>query len=169
MIKITEFFNNLDWNAFWLNILVSSIFFILSIPIALKFIPYFTIRQLNKKNKKYIVRKLAYVVQEICEYLNYLPFKDNELNKQQMSIFTTKADLKNHRFVGLTNINVFNGIVFPKIILVAMGYFENLNIDDGFHLIKAEKCRIKNFREKLEKNYRNSFSAFKRKNNLRNK
>jgi hypothetical protein len=148
---MTEFFNNLDWNAFWLNIFVSSIFFILSIPLALKFIPYFTIKQLNKKNKKFIVRKLAYVVQEICEYINYIPFKNEKLNSQKVAIYTTKRDLKNHRFVGLININVFNEIVFPQTILITHEHFDKLSIDEGFDLIKKEKKKIKNFREKLEK------------------
>lgn len=145
-----EFFSNIDLNDFWLNVLVSSFFFLLSIPVAIKLIPYFTIKELRKKNKKYIVRKISSIIQEICEYLNSLPFKDKILNLDQLSIFTTKKDLKNYRFVGLVNINVFNPITFPKIILVISEHFEKLDIENSFQLLKEERQRLEVFRLKLE-------------------
>jgi hypothetical protein len=146
-----DFFNNFEWNGFWLNVLVSSIFFILSIPLAIKFIPIYTIRQLNKKNKKFIARKISYVIQEMCEYLNYSPYSDKELYKEKISIFTTKKDLKNHRFVGLLKINVFNKVNYPRIFLMIVEHFKKLSIDEQFKLIKKEKERVKDLREKLEK------------------
>jgi len=148
---MTEFFNTFDWDGFWLNVLVSSMFFILSIPLAIKFIPIYTIRQLNKKNKKFIARKISYVIQEICEYLNYSPYHNEELYREQISITTTKKDLKNFRFVGLIKINVFNKINYPKIILMIIEHFKKLSIEEQFELIKKEKERIKSLRENLEK------------------
>lgn len=117
---------------------------------AIKLIPYFTIKELRKKNKKYIVRKISSVIQEICEYLNCLPFKDKVLNHDQLSIFTTKKDLKNYRFVGLVNINVFNPVSFPKISLVISDHFERLDIENSFELLKIERQRLEVFRLKLE-------------------
>ena len=146
-----EFFNNFDWNGFSLNVLVSSIFFILSIPLAIKFIPIYTIRQLNKKNKKFIARKISYVIQELCEYLNYSPYSNKELYKEKISIFTSKKDLKNYRFVGLLKINVFNKVNYPKIFIMIVEHFKKLPIDEQFELIKKEKERVKDLREKLEK------------------
>jgi len=148
---MTEYFIKLDWDAFWLNFFVGLIFFILSIPLAIKLIPYFTIRQLQKKNKKYILRKTSYVIQEICEYLSSMPFKDNELHKYQIAIFTSKSDLKNHRFVGLVNIDILNPIVFPKVQLVVSNHLKSLTINEGFNLLNNEKERISSFREKLER------------------
>ena len=145
-----DFISNIDLNAFWINVFISSFFFLLSIPIAIKLIPYFTIKQLQQKNKKYIVRKVSSVIQEICEYLNCLPFKDKILNQDQLSIFTTKKDLKNYRFVGLVNINVFKTISFPKIILVISDHFEKLDIEDSFKLLKIERQKLEVFRLKLE-------------------
>ena len=145
-----EFFSNIDSSDFWLNVLLSSFFFLLSIPVAIKLIPYFTIKELRKKNKKYIVRKISSVIQEICEYLNSLPFKDNVLNHDQLVIFTTKKDLKNHCFVGLININVFNPVSFPKITLVICDHFERLEIESSFELLKSERQRLEAFRLKLE-------------------
>lgn len=46
-----------DWNSFWISFVVGLIFFLLSIPLALKYIPQFTVSQLRKKNKKYIIHK----------------------------------------------------------------------------------------------------------------
>lgn len=148
---VIDYLKHLDWDSFWLNFLVGLIFFILSIPVAIKVIPYFTIRQLRNKNKKYILRKTSYVIQEICEYLSLMPFKDDELHKYQVAIFTSKKDLKNHRFVGLLNINVFNPIVFPKVQLVVADHFKNLSNNEGFELLTREKNRISIFREKLER------------------
>lgn len=145
------FFSNIDMDAFWLNILVGSFFFILSIPLAIVVIPYFTIRQLKRRNKKNIVRKVSSVIQEICEYLNMSPFKDKELNKHQLVINTSKKDLNNYHFIGLINLNIFKEITFPKIIIVVCEKIQGLPIDDGFELIKKEKNRIMILREKLEK------------------
>jgi len=145
-----DFYNNIDINAFWVNIIISSFFFLLSIPLAIRLIPYFTIKQLRKRNKKYIVRKVASVIQEICEYLNCLPFKDKALNQDQLSIFTKKKDLKNYRFVGLVNINILNPITFPKIILVISEHFEKLDIENSFKLLKIERQKLEAFRLKLE-------------------
>lgn len=150
VLKLKAFFCNIDSNDLWLNVLVSSFFFLLSILVAIKVIPYFTIKELRKKNKKYIVRKISSVIQEVCEYLNYLPFKDKVLNQDQLSIFTTKKDLENHRFVGLININVFNPVSFPKINLVIIDHFEKLDIKNSFELLKTERQRLEAFRLKLE-------------------
>jgi hypothetical protein len=148
---MVEFFKNIDLDAFWLNILVGGIFFILSIPLAIIVIPYFTIKQLKRKNKKFIIRKVSSVIQEICEFLNTSPFKDKELNKHQLAIYTSKKDLKNYRFIGLINLNVFNQVTFPKIVVVVAEKIQGLSIDNGFELIKNEKNRIKVLRENLEK------------------
>src|SRR5690606_296245 len=104
-------------------------------------IPYFIIRQLKSKNTKFIVRKVSAVVQEICEYMNGSPFKDAELNKEQLTIFTSKKDLKNYRFVGLISINVFNKISFPKIKFVVAEQLMKLTTDAAFELLRKEKNR----------------------------
>jgi hypothetical protein len=148
---MTELLTNIDWDSFWLNFIVGLIFFILSIPLAIKLIPYFIIRQLRKKNKKYILRKTSYVIQEICEYLSSMPFKDEVLHEFQVAIFTNKRDIQFHRFVGLLNINVFNPIVFPKIQIVVSDHLKKLSTNERFELLRREKERITIFREKLER------------------
>jgi hypothetical protein len=46
-----------DWNSFWISFVVGLIFFLLSIPLALKYIPQFTVSQLRKKNKNTLFTK----------------------------------------------------------------------------------------------------------------
>jgi hypothetical protein len=147
-LHMREFLSNIDSNDLWLNVLISSFFFLLSIPVAIKLIPYFTIKELRKKNKKYIVRKISSIIQEICVYLNDLPFKDNVLNHNQLVIFTTKKDL--NRYVGLININVLNPVSFPKIKSVICDHFKRLDIESSFELLKTERKRLETFRLKLE-------------------
>ena len=145
-----DFFCNLDWDSFWLGILTNSIFFILSIPVAIRVIPFFTIRQLNRKNKRFIVKKISSVIQETCEFITCSPFKEKELNREQISICTSKNPIKDHRFIALVNINVFDKRSFPKIFLVVGKYFEKLTPDKSLEILETEQKRLKEFRLKLE-------------------
>jgi len=147
---MNNFFLNFDWNGFWLNVLVSGIFLILSLPIALSFIPYFTIKRLQKKNKNYIGRKISFVIQETCDYLTSSPFKDKELNHLQISIFSNKKDIKNYRFIGLINLDVSNPITSPKIMIVIIEYFKKLDPNKSLEIMESEKNRLEKFRLKLE-------------------
>ncbi len=58
--------------------------------------------------------------------------------------------MKNYRFVGLVNINVFEEISYHKIKLVVMDYFGKADPDSAYELLKKEKSRIEEFRLKLE-------------------
>lgn len=144
------FFCNLDWNSFWIGILTNSIFFLLSIPVAIKVIPFFTIRQLNRKNKKFIVKKISSVIQETCELITSSPFKEKELNREQVSICTRKRDIKNYRFIAMVNINVFDKRSFPKIFLVVGDFFDKRSPDESLTILEKEQKRMKEFRLKLE-------------------
>ncbi len=141
-----ELISELKENSLLQNVVVALLFFLLNIPLAVKVIPYFTVKLLKKKNKAFIARKVSAIVQEICEFLFDIPFKDNELNAENISIFTQGGK----RFVGFTNINVYNKIVFPKISLVIHNYFDKLSIEDAFLKLKAHKEKIDNLRLKLE-------------------
>jgi|SRR5690554_892751 len=145
-----NFFRDFDNNAFWINMLVSSIFFIISIPVAIKLIPHFTISLLRKKNGNFIVRKKAFVIQELCEYINEMPFSDNVLKDKQLAIFTSKKDLDNYQFVALSSINIYNPLVFPRIQIKANEEFEKLTVDEAFLYLTRERDRLDVFRTKLE-------------------
>jgi hypothetical protein len=146
-----DFFLNFDWDGFWLNTLVSSIFFLLSIIVAITLIPFFTVKYLKKRNKKYITRKKSSVIQEICEFINYSPYKDSELDSESLSISTSKNNLKTLQFIGICKINVLNPIHNLKIFLVITKHFEKMEIEDSFQLLQQEKTRISKFREIIER------------------
>ena len=147
---MNEFFCNFDWDGFWLNFLVSSIFFIIGFPVALRLIPYYTIKRLKRRNANYINRKISSVLQETCDFILSSPFKDKDLNKEQISIFTDPKDLKNYRFIGLSNINVYNPTVFPKIVIVVIESLQGKDPDSALKVLESEKTRLSEFRSRLE-------------------
>lgn len=147
---MNEFFCNFDWDGFWLNVLVSSIFFIIGIPVALRLIPYYMIKRLKRKNSNYINRKISSVIQETCDFILNTPFKDNDLNKEHISIFTNPKDVKNYHFIGLSNINVYDPIVFHKVIIVVIESLQKREPDSALKILVSEKNRLSLFRSRLE-------------------
>ena len=142
---------NFDWSPFWINIYAGSIYFILGLFFAIWLIPRFTVRLIKRRNKKYLSRKLASIIRELCEFLVCSQFRDKELNKEHISIFTNKKDIKNYAFVGLCPMNIFSPITYPKIKLVIYEYFTNLDPDKGYTELSQEYSRLKNFRGEIEK------------------
>ncbi|WP_044398836.1 hypothetical protein [Lacinutrix sp. Hel_I_90] len=145
-----HFFLDFDWKSFWMNSIVSSIFLLLSIVISIKLIPHFTVKLLKKKRKKYIVTKIAYIIQEFCEFIEKSPFKDSEITTEQLSVFTNKEDLKNYRFIGIIGLNIFKEITHIKVKILILESLTKLNPEDRFELVKMEKKKLDRFRSKLE-------------------
>ncbi len=150
MEALRLFFENFDWNGFWLNTLVSTIFFILSVIVAIKVIPYFTIRLIQAKNKKYIDRRTSAIVQEICRFLNRAPYRDKELHKKNLSIFTSKPGKKDYRFVGFVKIDVLSEILRLKIYIIVSDYFNKLSVKEKYESLKKENSRLIEFRTHIE-------------------
>jgi hypothetical protein len=141
----------IDWDSFWINIIAGFILLIPSILISIWLIPKFTLRLMKKRNKKYSAIKIGAILQELSEFLIDSPFREKELNKEHVAIFTKKSDLRNYRFITLFSINVFNQMVFPKIILVINDFFKNKEIADTYSIIAKEYDRIKFFRVEIER------------------
>lgn len=74
-----SFFNNFNWNSFWMNTIVSSIFLILSIVISIKLIPYFTVKLIKRKRKVFIVSKVSLLIQELSNFLEFNQFRTIEI------------------------------------------------------------------------------------------
>lgn len=142
---MVNFLNPFDWNSFGMNVLVSTIFLI----IASFLLPDLFVRKLKRKNKKYIIKKTSSVIQEICEFINDMPFKSDELNERWMIINTSKKSV-NFCFIGISTINVLNPIVFPQIWIIFNEYMRNLDADTSYKILKEEKIRLEYFRLKLE-------------------
>lgn len=140
-----------DWNSFWINIIAGAIFFILSTLISIWLIPRFTLRLINRKNRKFIIRKQSALILELCEFLMNSPFKDDLLNRETLAIFTKKSDTKNYRFVGLSVINVFNNLIYPQITIVILNLLKKTEPNIAYELITSEHKRLKDFRKEIEK------------------
>jgi hypothetical protein len=140
-----------DWNSFWINIIAGSILFILGIIFSIWVIPKFTLKVLNKKDKTLVIKKIASIIQELCEFLINSQFRDSELNQEHVSIFTSKKDMKHYQFVGLCPTNVFNNISHLKMQLVIYEYFKKLKPDDAYFELTKEYSRLKILQTELEK------------------
>ena len=140
-----------DWDSFWINIIAGAIFFVISLLFSIWLIPKFTIRLIKKKNKKFFIGKLSSLIQELCEFLMASPFKNNELNKEHLSIFTKRSNNKNYRFVGLSIINIFNRPLIYQIEIVILEFFKNTEPNQAYVLLNKEYERLKNFRIEIER------------------
>jgi hypothetical protein len=81
-----NFFNNFDWNSFWMSSFVNLIFLFISIFL----IPYFTLKLLKKKRKKNIITKISYIIQEFCQFIEKSTFKSSDIITENLSIYTSK-------------------------------------------------------------------------------
>ncbi|MFV8374001.1 hypothetical protein ACNQGC_01625 [Flavobacterium sp. GSP11] len=159
-----DFFINFDWNSFWMNVLVSGIFLV----IASFIIPFLVVKKISHNNKKLIVKKTASVIQEICEFINDMPFICNmsfidnlpsknddvtsikdKLYNELLIINTTKKS-GSIRHVGISSINVFNQIVVLEIWTVFNKYMRDFDVDTSYKILKEERNRLEDFRLKLE-------------------
>lgn len=141
---------NYDWHSFWINIHAGVPYFILGLIFSIWLIPKFTLRLIKKKNSSYLKIKISSIIRELCEFLILSQFRDNELNKEHLSIFSNTRRFK-PKFVGLCPINVFSKIVYPKMTLVIYDYFQKLDADTAFFELEKEYNRLKNFRSEIEK------------------
>ena len=140
-----------DWDSFWVNIISDAVFFLVTIPLIIKFLPDIAIGLLKKRNKRHLTVKFSSILIELCEFITDSQYRDNELNKEHIAITTKKKDLKNFRFVALCNINVFSKIVYPKILLVIHDYHQKLTIEESYKLMIEEYNRLKTFRTDIER------------------
>ena len=144
-----------DLNSFWINIIAGLFFFVLSIIVSIWLIPKCTVRLIRKKNETFLATKISAILQELCNFLTEAPFRNKILNYERIAIFTKKYEKgkisKNHKFVALCIINVFNKIVFPRMTIVIYEYYKGKNPDEKYKLITEEYNRLRNFRLEIER------------------
>ena len=140
-----------DWDSLWVNIISDAAFFVVTIPIVIKFLPDIAIWLLKKRNKRHLTVKFSSILIELCEFITDSPYRDDELNQEHIAITTEKKDLKNFKFVALCNINVFSKVVYPKILLVIHDYHKKLTIEESYKLMTEEYQRLKTFRTDIER------------------
>ena len=140
-----------EWDSFWINIISDAVFFLVTIPIVIKYLPDIAIGLIKKRNKKNLTVKFSYILIELCEFITDSQYRDSQLNKDHIAVTTNKKDLKNFRFVALININVFSKIVYPKMLLVIHDYHNKLTIEESYKLLTEEYNRLKTFRIDIER------------------
>ncbi|MDK2771119.1 MAG: hypothetical protein KYX68_02645 [Flavobacterium sp.] len=150
METIKTFFINFEWDSFWMNVLVSFIFLIIGTIISVKLIPYFTLKLIHKKRRKFIFNKVSFLIQEFCDFLEGNPFVKPELKNESLVIYTSKKDLKNHQFIGLIRYNVLEEITLLEINLEIFQSFNILSPEDKLKKIEIENNKLILLRNKLE-------------------
>ncbi len=140
-----------DWNSFWINIISDAFFFLVTIPIVIKYLPDLANRIIKKRNKQNLTVKFSSILIELCEFITDSQYWDKELNKEHIAITTRKKDLKNFKFVSLCNINVFSKLVYPKMLLVINDYHSKLTTEESYKLLTDEFNRLKVFRLDIER------------------
>ncbi len=140
-----------EWDSFWINIISDAVFFLLTIPLVIIFLPSIADKLLKKRNKKHLAIKFSTLLFELCEFLSYSQYRDKDLNNEHIAITTNKKDMKNFKFVALSPINVFNDIVYPKMLLVIHSYHQKLTPADSYKLMTEEYNRLIAFRHDIER------------------
>jgi len=140
-----------DWDSFWVNIISDAVFFIVTIPIVIKFLPDIALGLIKKRNRKNLTVKFSSILVELCEFITDSQYRDKDLNKEHISITTSKKDSKYYRHVAISNINVFSKIVYPKMHLVINDYHKKLTVDDSYRLLTEEYNRLRTFRNDIER------------------
>jgi hypothetical protein len=140
-----------DWDSFWINIISDAAFFLVTIPIVIKYLPDIAIGLIKKRNKKNLTVKFSSILIELCEFITDSQYRDKELNKEHIVITTRKKDLKNFKCVSLCNINVFSKLVYPKMLLVIHDYHSKLTTEESYKLLTDEFNRLKVFRLDIER------------------
>jgi hypothetical protein len=134
-------------NSFWINIISNTVFFLLTVPIVIKFLPELTIRLLRKRNQKNLTIKYSSILLELCDFISYSQYRESEIFKENLEIKTKK----DNRFVAFCAINVFNKDIVRKNKTAINIYHQKLTIDESNLFFIEEHDRIKLLRIDIER------------------
>lgn len=144
---IVVFFEELDENEFWVSQVYSVPVFLLGLIFSAWLIPYFTIRRIETKNRRFINQKNSFVVLELCVFLNKVPlqFKQDE---SVSHIFSGTS------YVSILSPNLFKSTSVEEFLLKVLNL---ANTDPAIQksIILKEYDRLKELRLRLE-----NFSGF---------
>ena len=88
-----------DWDSFWINIISDAIFFLVTIPVVIKYLSDIAIELIKKKNRKNMAVKFSYILVELCEFVTDSQYRDTVLNKEHVAVTTSKKDMKTKQAV----------------------------------------------------------------------
>lgn len=146
---IESFFCNFDWNSFWNNVIVSSMFLILSISISIKLIPFYTLKLLKKKRKPFVTSEISILLLELCEFFEKNTFKTKEMCEENLYIYSLhkKADKD---LIGLIVYNITDKKIAQKIDKQIIKSVNRNDIENSLKELENECKKIMQLKNKLE-------------------
>ena len=144
-----DFFTCFDWYSFWMNVLVSTIFLIVSIVISIKLIPYFTLKLIEKRRRPFVVSKIAVLLLELCEFFEKSEFKTIDICQENISIYKN-FQKRDKEFIGLLMYNITDNNVQKAIYREIKRSEHQHGIEEGLKRIEKEYRKIVELKSKLE-------------------
>lgn len=140
----------IDWESFWINIYAGSIYFVLGILFSIWLIPKYTVRLLQKRNKRFLRTKIAYAITSLCYFFNKMP-PEYKVNDEYCVIHVKNMKYPERQdFVAFLKVNLFKPIAIEylnKAILKSITENESI---DRYELMQDELKRIQELRHSLE-------------------
>lgn len=143
------FFTCFDWDSFWMNVIVSTIFLIVSIFISIILIPLFTLKLIKKKRKPFITSKISILLLELCEFFEKSTFKTNEISKEDIYIYS-KNKKENKELIGLIVYNITDKNIELAIDEQIIKSINQNDIEESLKKMENEYEEIKQLKNKLE-------------------
>ncbi|MCG8183088.1 hypothetical protein [Tenacibaculum piscium] len=143
------FFTCFDWDSFWINVIVSTIFLIISLWISTKLIPLFTLKLIEKKRRPFVVSKISILLLELCEFFEKNAFRTTEICKENIYIYTNYQKL-DKELIGSIICNITDKDIERAIDKeIIRSEYQN-GIEEGLKKIKKEHDKIVQLKYKLE-------------------
>lgn len=140
----------IDWNSFWINIYAGLVYFVLGILFSIWLIPKFTLRLIQKKNRKYLRKKISFAISELCNFFNRMP-PEFKVNENTCTIHCKNLKYKEHNdFVAILKPNLFEPIAIEETYVRILRSITNSDGIDRYELLRDEIIRLQNLRNSLE-------------------
>jgi hypothetical protein len=144
-----SFFTTFDWNSFWINVIVSTIFLIINAFISIKLIPLFTLKLIKKKRKPFIISKISILLLELCEFFKKNTFRTEEMCKENICIYS-KYKKTGKEFIGLIRYNITDKNIELAIDKQITKSVNKNNIEESLKKLEKEFHKIIQLKNKLE-------------------
>lgn len=144
-------FWELNRDAFWVNIAVGLIFFLLSVATSVWLVPAFTIRLIRKRNRKFYKQKVSFTIQELCDFFNRMPSSFRPAQRRVTIISATDdkyPDVK--QFVAHLEPDLLRPVALEELIVNLLTTIRNADSGERYDLLRSEVIRIESLRESLE-------------------
>ncbi|NJY64124.1 hypothetical protein HC174_15380 [Salinimicrobium sp. CDJ15-81-2] len=140
----------MDWDSFWINIYAGSIYFILGILVSIWLIPKFTIRLLKRKNIIHFRSKIAFIISELCEFLNSIPKEIKVNNDSTTFLVRNKKYPDLYDFVAILNPNVLKLVAPEQLKVNILTRIQQCSGEERYNFVNGEVERLKPVQDTLE-------------------